>query len=305
MAKETPNQAHEEAFAVLKSAVKEGTLSEGLQARLTVLAQECVRPQTTQILTKCNEAPAIIKAPSQEFRRLVDSLRLEEGYERALKAVKALKLIPYVPDRLGFSRVLRVFTPEMLAIAQSFQEPRLIVMDRGYSSRQLESVYHNKLYWKRDRWIPEADAATESSASRQYRDEKAEFCGAYIVEGPVHPDLEIQNFDDNSLPVKARLKRFAKYKKFNGVGGMDRFKYVHLAALALIEGGNIDQNESDEPVFRTILDEDPVLSGAYRKVVTGCNTAMNGMWMNAKSSLREKYPNYCFRRSVGGVMPNL
>lgn len=223
---------------------------------------------------------------SANVRRLIEDLRLEEGYAEALETLKFFQLLRSGEKAPDFSRVLKTFTPAMRDAAQKFQEPRrLVLITKGRSFDDL--VYAMNAH----KTMPRQDDIFVAAIYRKRASQKPKRWGAYIVEAPV--DVDVQNFDDTALTLRGRLKRFSKYKKDNKsakIGGMDRLKHASTMMQAFKEGKVIDDDTY------TILDEDSALS-EFR--IPGAEWCSGYDWFPLKHS--NKYVR--FRRSVGGDVP--
>lgn len=194
--------------------------------------------------------PGVIVPPSKDILECAKSLRLEEGYAEIVATQKFFELISAGEEVPDFGKVLRTFTPEMLEAARDFQEPTLILPTKGRSFSDLIAATNGH------RTMP---GLKDSSLSGIYFDgtfnayasQKPELWRAYIIEGAV--DMGIHGFDDGNLQFGYRLQRYANHKIVNGLGGVDRWKYMSLMMQALKNGRPIDSK------FLTILDEDPAV----------------------------------------------
>ena len=304
MAKETSHPSHEQALAVLEAAAQDGTLSEAHQARLAELTGQGVRSDITEAIAAIDEllyphldpnhvrlvrgqAHRIVVTQPQELKELVESLKLEEGYIRALDTQKCFQLLKgeKAPD---FGQVLKTFTPEMLAAARNFQNPELRLVTKGRSFNDLIAAMNAH------KTIPDQRNAYVEKEYKKHADLKPENWGAHIIEAPKNADR--QDFDDITLTLGERLTAFTKYKETAKVGGMDRLKYAHLMMQAMMRGKPIDDESW------TMLDEDP------RRPRTGIS---NAVWASNNGWVVFRYlPRVCthdgirLRRSVGGDVPN-
>jgi len=239
---------------------------------------------------KAPVAPIVKVTTTAEAKALIESLKLEEGFAKALETQRAFQLLREGERAPDFGQVMKTFTPEMLAAAQTFQNPTLILSTKGRSFNDLVSVMdgHNTIEGQEDVYVDEI--------YRNHADRKPENWGGYIVEGTRETDLH--DFDDTSLTLRDRLRRFADHKKTNGVSGMDRFKYTQLMLQTLKDGEPIDHNYT-----WTILDGDPALSDSR---------VLNAAWDPGDDHFvlfdwphpGDAYDYYRFRRSVGGDVQN-
>jgi len=236
-------------------------------------------------------SPAIISSESPEFRELAEQLRLEEGYAREMEKQRTFQLLSVGEKAPNFSQVMKAFTPEMLVAAQGFQNPMLTFSTKGRSFNDLVAAMDAH------KTIPDQEDAYVSGI---YNDDQAErpleTWGAYIVDGPREMDV-IRDFDDETLILRERLKRFADYKKANGLKGMDRWKYAQLMMQAIKNGRPLDHDWT-----WTMLDSDPALSTSLVPFA---------FWSpsNRRVNFDSGHPGYGYggvrlRRSVGGDVPN-
>lgn len=300
MFNKTPDQAHVQAIAVLKSAAAEGTLSDVHKTELAELLRTDVRPKIAGTLESDNtqpastasfvKAPAIVIAQPRHVKEIVERLKLEEGYAGAIETQEFFQLLRGGKKAPDFGQVLKAFTPEMLAAAQDFQNPTLILKTKGRSFDDLVAAMdaHKTMDPQRDVHV--------DGLYKEYVSQRPENWGAYIIEAPVDP--EILDFDDTDLTLGERLKKFTAYKISAVVGGMDRIKYAHAMMEGLKEGRPIDHR------FWTMLDEDPALSDfCVPSAGWGPDRTIRRVGFGW-DCLEHRYDFYRLRRSVGGDVPN-
>lgn len=246
-------------------------------------------PTKEPVVGSSPKGPAIIIAQPKEVKELVESLRLEKGYAEELERHQFFELLRTGEKAPDFGQVLRTFTPEMLAAAQSFQNPELRLITKGHSFNDLVTAMdgHKIMRDQKDVYV---DGIYKEHASR-----KPEQWGAHIIEAPTNVD--VQDFDDTDLALGERIKRFTEYKesrKSAKVGGMDRLKYAHLMMQALKKGEPID----DE--LWTMLDEDPALSNSDVPLAFWYPNFRVVYFVWGHSGVRDGGSR--LRRSVGGIV---
>lgn len=154
MAKETLNQAHELALAVLKAAAKEGTLSDAHRAELMELLGAHVRPKVTEVL----ETPVAAEAEKRELTpEQVDGLvsTLKSRFERP-ENKKPLEALSWE----DVEKSLRANAEEILHLEESGGEPQVVGMEGDeyiIEDRSAESPAG-----RRNRSFKEADAQRTS-----------------------------------------------------------------------------------------------------------------------------------------------
>ncbi len=277
MAKEKPNQSHELPGTDFRPRVAE-TLESGSYKRAV-------------------STPYRIQGLSDMERTIY---RLEKEYDSALETQKAFQLLRSGEKAPDFDQVMKIFTPEMLVTAQSFQNPTLILSTKGRSFNDLVSAMDAH------KTMPEQG---DVHAGKIFNDDQAkrplENWGAYIVDGPRKMSV-IREFDDETLILRERLKRFAEYKEANKLSGMNRWKYAQLMMQALKDGKPIDSE-----CTWTMLDEDPALSNI---IVPNAHWDQNDNRISFLNQdcvvsffwifLGDQGGYNWFRRSVGGDVPN-
>ena len=234
------------------------------------------------------KAPAVIIARSADVKKLIESLRLEEGFKEEMEKQRTFQLLKTGQEVPDFGRILKTFTTEMLVAIQNVQSPklRLITPDRSFNDLVSAMDGHKTMPGQNDTYV--------DSIFSRHANQKPENWGAHIIESP--EDVEVQGFDNFDLTRRERLKIFANHKKVTGVNGMDRWKFAHAMMQALKEGRPIDVK------FWTMLDEDPAMSDSqlpcaywlpdYRQV--------DFDWAHPG----DPFGRGRFRRSVGGDVPN-
>jgi len=256
---------------------------------------EAFRPQVKGMLSglveQAAKGPAVTVSTPDGVKKLVESLKLEEGFADAMETQRVFQLLKAGEKAPDFGQVLKAFTPEMLAAAQSFQNPTLVLNAKDRSFDDLVSAMDGH------KTMPDQNDAYVDGLFRQHAGRKPETWGAHITEGSM--EMEIHDFDDADLILGERLEKFVAHKKANGVNGMDRWKYIALMMKSLKNGQPIDEE------FWTMLDEDPALSesrvpyaGWYpdpddRRVDFGWDHPGDPGGVNR------------FRRSVGGDVPSV
>jgi hypothetical protein len=235
-------------------------------------------------------APPIVKvAKPAEVKKLVELLKLEDGFANAIETQKAFQLLKAGEKTPDFGQILKTFTPEMLATAQNFQNPTLILNTKGRSFNDLVSAMHGHKTMHVQCKVSVFDSFFQKHAAQ-----KPEYWGAYIVEGP--PEIKVQDFDDTYFILRERLQRFADHKRANGVGGMDRWKDAQLMMQALRRGALIDV----EFWTITMLDEDPALSVSQVPCALWDLGSHNAIFFWEPATCENDHSR--FRRSVGGVV---
>jgi len=248
------------------------------------------RSETTSILTQLEhvQKPSGPYRTPAEVQKPAEYLRLEEGYAEALETQKLYQLLKTREKAPDFGQVLKTFTPEMLAAAQNFQHPWLILITKGRSFNDLIAATNDH------KTMPDQNDVHVDEMYKKHASKKPEQWGAHIIEAPTNVD--VQDFDDVILTLGERLKRFTQYKKSAKVGGMDRFKCAHLMMQALKEGRPIDDKSW------TMLDEDSTLSESR---VPGADWSPYARRVRfGWSHPGDRNGRDKFRRSVGGDVPN-
>lgn len=253
----------------------------------TAIAENC---GLTSSESRCRvertlQSPAVIMAQSKEIEAMTEALRLEEGYADAVETQKFFQLLRTGEKAPDYSRVLESFSPEMLALAQRFQSPTLILETEGRSFAELTDAMNAH------KAIPGQKDAHTDDVFRRHASVKPEQWGAYIIEGPVH--TKAQDFDNVQHILKKRLEGFATYKQGTGAGGMNRLKALHLMMLKLK-----DKELMDDELW-TILDEDPALFGPCVPRV-GWSHGRRSEFFGWDQPY-DNVPTARFRRSVGGA----
>jgi len=266
-------------------------------------------------IPKIPQAPAMIFSQPKEIQEAIKSLNLEEDFEKAVETQSFFELLRFKQKIPDFNQILRVFTPEMLAIAQSFQAPTLILETEGQSFSDLVSAmdYHRTMPNQEETYVVDDDLNSLfwDSPSRQSSNRKPEEWEAHIIETPT--EAGVHDFDDTGLTLEERLEEFTKYKAANGVNGMDCFKYIHFMMQKIKDGEPIDaelwrrttilddelvsSTHAPGPWLRTILDKES--ASGTRIPCARWSSNLHFGWAfsyNFSNSVR-------FRRSVGGEVP--
>lgn len=220
-----------------------GAVSEGSDPQTPEQVPEAQRPRVQALFS-----PAISIAQPGDIKRLVESLKLEEGYAEALETQKVFQLLRTGEKAPDFDQVLKAFTPEMLAVAQTFQNPTMELISKDRSFEELITAMNDHKTMQDQRNVFLDDAFIHDQ-------QKPEKWGACIIEGA--PEMNVHGFDHIELTLRERLHIFSGHKKITGVGGTDRLRYAFLAMRWLMAGKAIDAE------FWTLLDEDPALSQSH------------------------------------------
>jgi hypothetical protein len=244
------DKLQEHALSILIEANKRGCLDSSVKAKLV----ELVRPEIDTMIAyhtaQSDEEHSRIFKPEPtkaEIRKMVESLRLEDGYTDAMETQKCFQLLKAGEKTPYFDQVLNVFTPKMLTWAQKFQNPTLILRLKDRSFNDLISAMDGH------KTMEEQGRVHVDEPYHEYADHKPDQWGAYIVDG--EPEMETLFFDDTERTLNDRCKLYAEYKCVNGLSGMDRLKYAQLMMQSLKQGNPIDAEWT-----RTLLDEDPSFS---------------------------------------------
>jgi len=237
-------------------------------------------------VTKKRSVPTTISGLPEDTKKLVELLKLEEGYDGAVETQKVFQLLRSGESIPDISSVLGVFTPEMLLTAQSFQKPTLTLTTKGRSFNDLVSAMdgHKTISGQND--------ASVDVLFSQYAKRKQKYWGAHIIEGPF--EIETSDFDNVDRLLKERFKNFENAKKVGGFSGIDRWKYAHLMMQALTNKGTLDTE------LCTLLNEDPA---SYETRFMGANWCqvrrqVEFRWGDSSANFRVGR----FRRSVGGFI---
>ena len=193
--------------------------------------------------------PVFIASRSHEVNKLIESLRLEEGYAEAMETQRFFPLLSKVGKKApDFGQVLNVFSSKMLMEAQSFQTPTLILITPDLSFNDLVDIMNGR------RALPGQNDANVHHLYLEHGTMKPGAWGAYITDGAAEMDAHGLDFDDIRLNLGKRVDNFDDYKKDHGISGMDRLKQIHLIMRHSKDGQPIDSK------FWTIMAEDPARS---------------------------------------------
>jgi hypothetical protein len=273
----------EDALLALEIAKAASQLSPELQERIDAMSsfRSAVKGAVCEGEPK---APAIIIPATRDVQRMAEILLLEDKYSEATETQKVFELLKpgqQIPD---YGQVLRTFSPYMLQTALEFKKPKLVLPTQGRSfSELMDSIRSHRVI----------DELIKISTLEPYHSglNVAPFqWGAFIVEGLEFPGG--LDSDHLNLPLNRRLKAFDEYRERQGLDGMDRWKYIHLAMQALRNKSPIDAESW------TLLDQDPILmKGMFPHASWSANARrMEFGWFHA--GFRDQAVR--FRRVVGG-----
>jgi hypothetical protein len=148
---------------------------------------------------------------------------------------------------------MAVFTPEMLALARTFQEPTLLIVPETSFEAKVKAIDAKKtMEGQIGTYQPDLYKKTDTGSER--------IAGwrALIVDGA--REMDLKPGDDKGKKFKDRLADRKDARK-PGERGMERHAYALLMMEGLRRGDPIDQWKGDKGTY-TLLDDDPALSAS-------------------------------------------
>ena len=234
------------------------------------------------------------KAASEARKaELVEKMGLEKQYPERINTLKIYSFLPGLMEGASksgapvptYEEVIKTFTTEMLEIADTFQEPTLLLMPETSLAEKVFCIDNQKtIDDQRDTYVSEIFPKTDEggAVTAGWR--------AVIVDGA--KEMEMKLWDSGTLELENRLDNRRVTRK-PGEKGMDRNAYAMLMMESIKNGGR----PIDKDSF-TLLDDDPALSDT-RMPDGRWNHVMQGVVFSS-SPLDTEEPNARFRSSVGG-----
>ncbi len=199
-------------------------------------------------------APSAETVPaSPEANELIEKLSLREQYATCLKTLSFYGFLGEngeakkgdVP-RPSFEKAIAVFTPEMLALAATFQEPTLLLVPETSFVAKVKAIdAHKAMKGQVDTYQTDLYKKSDSGS------ETITGWKAVIVDGA--KEMPLKEDDDTELTFAERIKN---RKTKPGEKGMERHAYALLMMESLRKGEPIDKDTY------TLLDDDPALSAS-------------------------------------------